>query len=60
MRLTVVGPLALQQPFVRGDVRAGAEMVDTALVLAVDVSESINTKRYALQKAGVAKAFEDL
>jgi hypothetical protein len=64
MRVTFVGllvaaALALQQPFVRADVRAGAEMVDTALVLAVDVSESINTERYALQMAGIAKAFED-
>jgi len=61
MRLTFVGllvsaALALQQPFVRA---AGGEMVDTALVLAVDVSESINTERYALQMAGIAKTFED-
>jgi uncharacterized protein DUF1194 len=61
MRLTFVGllvmaALALQQPFVRA---AGGEMVDTALVLAVDVSESINAERYALQMAGIAKAFED-
>jgi hypothetical protein len=39
--------------------KAGAEMVDTALVLAVDVSESINTERYALQMAGIGKTFED-
>ncbi len=57
--LLVAAALAQQQPFGRADVRAGAEMVDTALVLAVDVSESINTQRYVLQMAGIGKAFED-
>ncbi len=39
--------------------RAGIEMVDTALVLAVDVSQSVNDERFALQMDGIAKAFED-
>lgn len=34
-------------------------MVDTALVLAVDVSQSVNDARFALQMEGIAKAFED-
>jgi Protein of unknown function (DUF1194) len=51
--------LTLQPSWARGRARAGAEMVDTALVLAVDVSESINTDRYALQMAGISKTFED-
>jgi Protein of unknown function (DUF1194) len=38
---------------------ARTEMVDTALVLAVDVSGSINAERYALQMEGIARAFED-
>ncbi len=64
MRLTFIGvlvaaALTLHRPFVRAEERAGAEMVDTALVFAVDVSESINAERYALQMAGIAKAFED-
>jgi len=51
--------LALQQRFAQARTKAAAEMVDTALVLAVDVSESINAERYALQMAGIAKTFED-
>lgn len=42
-----------------GGARAQAEMVDTALVLAVDVSQSVNDARFALQMEGIAKAFED-
>lgn len=38
---------------------ASPETVDTALVLAVDVSGSVNAERYALQMEGIAKAFED-
>jgi hypothetical protein len=33
--------------------------VDMALVLAVDVSESVNADEYELQHEGIAKAFED-
>ena len=39
--------------------QARVEMVDTALVLAVDVSGSVNAERYGLQMEGIAKAFED-
>src|ERR1700722_2736868 len=35
------------------------ERVDVALMLAVDVSDSIDDGRYALQMTGIAKAFED-
>jgi hypothetical protein len=35
------------------------EKVDTALVLAVDVSGSVDAERYALQMEGIAEAFED-
>lgn len=35
------------------------EMVDTALVLAVDVSGSVTPERFALQTEGIARAFED-
>lgn len=51
--------LMLQPSWEQGGARAGAETVDTALVLAVDVSESINAERYALQMAGISKTFED-
>lgn len=37
---------------------AGVEPVDTALVLAVDVSLSVDDGRYRLQKEGIAAAFE--
>ena len=57
---TVLAVVLMLQPlWARTGARAGAEMVDTALVLAVDVSESINTERYALQMAGISKTFED-
>jgi hypothetical protein len=36
-----------------------AQPVDVALVLAVDVSLSVNDQRYALQKEGLAAAFEN-
>jgi hypothetical protein len=41
------------------DARAENEMVDTALVLAVDVSQSVDDARFVLQMEGIAKAFED-
>lgn len=41
--------------------RAGADDVraDTALVLAVDVSDSVDAERYRLQMEGIARALED-
>jgi hypothetical protein len=42
-----------------GGAQSRAEMVDTALVLAVDVSGSVTSERYALQMEGIARAFED-
>jgi len=38
---------------------AATEMVDTALILAVDVSNSVDEDRYALQMEGIAATFED-
>lgn len=38
---------------------AAAERADTALVLAVDVSGSVDGVRFGLQMEGIAKAFED-
>ena len=38
---------------------ARSERVDLALVLAVDVSGSVDERRYALQMNGIADAFED-
>jgi hypothetical protein len=43
----------------RAGVPQAAEPVDLALVLAVDVSESVNAERYRLQQEGIARAFED-
>jgi hypothetical protein len=43
----------------QAEVQARAERVDAAVVLAVDVSGSINADRYALQMEGIAEAFED-
>jgi len=39
--------------------RAEAEPVDVALVLAVDVSESVDAEEYQLQHEGIARAFEN-
>ena len=38
---------------------AGAEDVDTALIVAVDVSNSVDEQRYRLQMEGIAQALED-
>jgi len=64
MRLVAVGvlvaaALVLQAPAARSESVARAERVDTALVLAVDVSGSVDEARYALQMEGIAGAFED-
>jgi len=40
-------------------IAATQEAVDTALVLAVDVSDSVDAKRYQLQMEGIAQALED-
>ena len=40
-------------------VKAEAEPVDVALVLAVDVSESVDAGEYQLQHEGIARAFEN-
>lgn len=54
--LLAAGLLASDAP-VRAQSRA--EMADTALVLAVDVSGSVTAERFALQMEGIARAFED-
>jgi uncharacterized protein DUF1194 len=48
-------------PMVAGSagIEGRPERVDTALVLAVDVSGSVDAQRYTLQMEGIAKAFED-
>ncbi len=55
--------VSLAAALLASDVPVGAqsraEMVDTALVLAVDVSGSVNGERFALQMEGIARAFED-
>ena len=42
-----------------GHTGAGAEDVDTALIVAVDVSNSVDEQRYRLQMEGIAQALED-
>jgi len=39
--------------------QAGGERVDTALIVSVDVSSSVDEQRYRLQMEGIAKALED-
>jgi hypothetical protein len=48
--------LALSPPGLRA---GAAERVATAIVFAVDVSGSVNTERYELQRAGIAGIFAD-
>ena len=55
----VIAALLLEAPSGLARLEARAERVDTALVLAVDVSGSVDERRYALQMEGIAKAFED-
>lgn len=50
LALAFAGPAAVGAP---------RERVDLALVLAVDVSDSIDDLRYTLQMNGIARAFED-
>lgn len=45
--------------FIAGHTGAGAEDVDTALIVAVDVSNSVDDQRYRLQMEGIAQALED-
>jgi hypothetical protein len=51
LALAVIGPLAA--------VAQDPPQVDTALVISVDVSNSVDTTRYQLQLEGIAKALED-
>lgn len=58
-RLLAVAALALTWPVVQGLVAAGAwaaDAVDVALVLAADVSRSITTDEFQLQRQGYASA----
>ena len=48
----------LASPAVRADAAASA-VVDLALVLAVDVSASVDAEEYALQMGGIAAGFRD-
>lgn len=54
--LAAAAALALAGP---ASAEGGAPPVDTALVLAVDVSGSVDADRYRLQMEGIAAAFED-
>lgn len=54
--LAAGGLLAADAPL---GAQSRAEMADTALVLAVDVSGSVSDERFALQMEGIARAFED-
>ena len=49
--------LALAWPNER--VQAAEDVVDTALVMAVDISQSVDEVRYRLQMEGIAQALED-
>ena len=49
------GPVQARQEF-----GPTAQPVDTALVVSVDVSNSVDDARYRLQMEGIAKALEDL
>lgn len=59
MRYIRLAALLLALAAAPGPAGAQAERVDLALVLAVDVSDSIDAERYALQMGGIARAFED-
>lgn len=56
MRLSAVAMLACTTLVARAH---AAEGVDLALVMAVDVSESVDAEEYLLQHEGIARAFDD-
>ncbi len=45
--------------FAAGAMAGSAEEVDTALIVAIDVSNSVDEQRYKLQMEGIAQALED-
>ncbi len=51
--------LAIAPPDLHAPSLRAAERVATAIVFAVDVSGSVNTERYELQRAGIAGIFAD-
>ena len=55
----VAGMAGLAALLGAGHTGAGAEDVDTALIVAVDVSNSVDEQRYRLQMEGIAQALED-
>jgi Protein of unknown function (DUF1194) len=52
-----VFPVLIAAALVASAAPAAARMIDLALVLAVDVSGSVNSERFELQRQGYAKAF---
>lgn len=57
---TVIGAVAVALAMLGGSLRAmAADAVDTALVMAVDISQSVDENRYRLQMEGIAQALED-
>jgi hypothetical protein len=57
MRRLCVRSIAVAAMLAAGTAPTMARTVDLALVLAVDVSGSVNTERFELQRQGYAKAF---
>src|SRR5229473_411307 len=53
------GLVLLAALLLAGRAAAVAQPVDLALVMAVDVSESVDAGEYLLQHDGIARAFED-
>lgn len=58
LSMVLVMSLALD-PAWANDATADLPAVDTALIIAVDVSDSVNETRYQLQMEGIARALED-
>jgi hypothetical protein len=59
MRMGALAPLTLALSVSLPALAQTPERVDAALVLAVDVSGSVDDDRYVLQMEGIARAFED-
>lgn len=57
--LRAVSALALCLAFAIAPAAAQEAQVDTALIVSVDVSNSVDSDRYKLQMEGIAKALED-
>lgn len=57
--LAIASPNLIHEAEAQSPAKQAEQQVDTALILAVDTSESVNDERFRLQMDGIASALED-